>query len=390
MPGIRGEVRLTYGAPQADVAPRTLGWTAVESHRDFTHQFQLERLKGGIEYQVKVEGRPLGGQAVTCTQTGRFRIPAGSETAKDVSFCVVTGQDYHRRDDPQKGHRIYKHMLNLDPDFFVNTGDTIYYDKAKPYAGTIPLARFKWNRFYGLPYQRHFHLQVGSYFIKDDHDTLKNDCWPNQRYWELTWQQGLDLFQEQVPVGKPPYYTVRWGKHLQIWVVEGREYRSANNLPDGPEKTIWGTKQKQWFFDTVRDSDATFRVLVSATPVVGPDRSNKNDNHANRGFTHEGRELRRFMADQKNMVSVCGDRHWQYVSVDPETGLKEFSCGPTTDVHAGGFRQSDRSDMHRYLNICGGFLNVRVERAKKNPRLVLRHYDTNGKVLNREVIKPIN
>ena len=67
-------------------------------------------------------------------------------------------------------------------------------------------------------------------------------------------------------------------------------------------------------------SDAAYRILISPTPLVGPDRANKGDNHANKQFTHEGNELRSFIASQKNMYVVTGDRHWQYVSVDSKTG----------------------------------------------------------------------
>jgi phosphodiesterase/alkaline phosphatase D-like protein len=89
-------------------------------------------------------------------------------------------------------------------------------------------------------------------------------------------------------------------------MVEGRDFRSPNTMPDGPDKTIWGAEQKAWFKRTVEASDAAFRVLISPTPVIGPDRERKNDNHANEGFTHEGNELRQFIAEQKNMVVVTG------------------------------------------------------------------------------------
>ena len=69
-------------------------------------------------------------------------------------------------------------------------------------------------------------------------------------------------------------------------------------MPDGPDKSIWGAEQKAWFKLTVQESDATFRVLISPTPVSA-DRDNKNDNHANAGFSNEGNELRRFMASMK-------------------------------------------------------------------------------------------
>ncbi len=77
-----------------------------------------------------------------------------------------------------------------------------------------------------MPFQRNFHNNVASYFIKDDHETLKNDCWPGQSYGDITWEDGLEIFREQVPMGEKTYRTIRWGKDLQIWLVEGRDYRS--------------------------------------------------------------------------------------------------------------------------------------------------------------------
>lgn len=63
-------------------------------------------------------------------------------------------------------------------------------------------------------------------------------------------------------MGDKTYRTVRWGKDLQIWMVEGRDFRSPNTMEDGPEKTIWGAEQMAWFKRTVQASDATFRVLT--------------------------------------------------------------------------------------------------------------------------------
>lgn len=386
VPGAMGEVRLTYRPARDGTVKMSTGWRPVDGSRDFTHQFMLSGLEPGTTYSVIAEGRPRSDEKVGCKVEGSFRTaPAESEPAR-VTFTVVTGQEFHRRDDQENGHRIFPAMLDLDPDFFVHTGDIVYYDKPGPRADSIELARFKWNRIYAMPFQRAFHNRTASYFIKDDHDTLKNDCWPGQSYGSITWEQGLALFREQVPMGDSTYRTYRWGKDLQVWLVEGRDFRSPNKMPDGPGKTIWGAKQKQWFFETVRKSDATFRILISPTPIVGPDRGNKNDNHANKGFKHEGDELRAFIGMQKDMFVVCGDRHWQYVSVDPETGVREYSCGPTSDAHAGGFSEKQRSTMHRYLKIKGGFLSVTVDRAEGVPTIAFRHHGVDGTVYNEDIV----
>ena len=41
------------------------------------------------------------------------------------------------------------------------------------------------------------------------------------------------------------------------------------------------------------------------------------------------------------MYVVCGDRHWQYVSKHPKYGIVEFSIGPNSNEHAGGWKQED-------------------------------------------------
>lgn len=62
----------------------------------------------------------------------------------------------------------------------------------------------------------------------------------------------------------------------------------------------------------------------------------------------------------KNMVVVCGDRHWQYVSVDSKSGVRESSCGPASDEHAEAAPMNQILPEHRYLKVVGGFLVISV------------------------------
>jgi alkaline phosphatase D len=55
-------------------------------------------------------------------------------------------------------------------------------------------------------------------------------------------------------------------------------------MTDGSEKTILGKAQKAWLKRTLKASDTTWKILISPTPLVGPDRAKKNDNHSNAGF----------------------------------------------------------------------------------------------------------
>ena len=123
----------------------------------------------------------------------------------------------------------------------------------------------------------------------------------------FTFDQGRLLFLAQVGMGEKTYRTQRWGRDLQIWLMEGRDYRSPNRMLDGPHKSLWGQRQKQWLKESMAASDATFKLVISPTPIVGPDAfdllngtQGKKDNHADRAFGVEGAEIRRWLADLDN------------------------------------------------------------------------------------------
>ncbi len=383
VPGAPGRVRVLYRA-DGEADWEQTDWQSVDPELDFTRQVKLNGLRPDTRYQLRVESSAPGSNAAAEAIEGRFRTAPATHQPSRVVFAVSTGQAYPDQDAPGGGYKIYRSILALDPSFFVHTGDIVYYDRL---AKTQALARWHWARMYSLPTNLDFHRQVASYFIKDDHDTWMNDCWPGMEtpfMGDFTFEQGQAIFLEQVPMGERTWRRSRWGRDLEIWMVEGRDYRSPNTMPDGAEKTIWGAEQRAWLEKTLEESDATFRILISPTPIVGPDRANKHDNHSNPDFQHEGNEVRRFLARQENMFVVCGDRHWQYVSVDPETGVREYSCGPASDQHAGGWSNDMVLPSHRYLNVIGGFLSVTVERVVDGPTISFRHHGVDGEVLNEE------
>ncbi|MEM8712571.1 MAG: alkaline phosphatase D family protein [Planctomycetota bacterium] len=388
-PHATGEVRFQVQREgEGPLEPASVtDWAVVGNEGDGCHQITVDGLQPGTRYAVRAEGRsqdpgPGGDRDQLSLFEGSFTTAPEPNSDTPVTFVISTCQDFPRRDDPQNGHRIYRSMLDLKPAFFVQTGDTLYYDKPNPLAKDVATARYKWNRLYALPNLRAFHARVPSYWMHDDHDVLKDDCWPGQSFGELRFEDGIRIWREQVPMSKKSYRTFRWGKHVQIWLPEGREYRAPNKTPDGPNKSILGAEQWRWLERSMRASDATFKFYVSATPVVGPDRRAKNDNHANSGFAHEGDRLRSFLSSTERLIVINGDRHWQYHSTDPKTGLQEFGCGPASDAHAGGFSKSKQPPWQTFLRIKGGFLSVNVD--GKSARV--QHHAVSGSVVHEVVI----
>lgn len=385
-PGMPGEVKLAY-YPLKDPDKKTeTDWATVNADQNFTYQWKLNGLDPDTKYVVEIEARKTNRSKGSATISGSFRTPPDPSSISDLEFCIVTCHDYPRRDDPENGHKIYKAMSLMLPDFFVHTGDVEYYDKAAPFAMTEELMRFKWNRIFALPYQRDFYRQVTTYWMKDDHDVLKNDASPGMHYGTVSWDRGLEIFdREQFPSNDLPFKTIRWGKDLQIWITEGRNYRSKNSDPDGPGKTIWGAEQKAWLFKTIRESDAAFKLLISPDPILGPDRTNKGDNYANKEFKFEGDEIRKYLNEFDNVFICNGDRHWQYVTHPENSNLWEFSCGAGSDEHAGGWPPEDKRPEHRFLRVKGGFLQGTVSRKGSEAVLNFKHFDVDGNVVHEEV-----
>ncbi len=383
-PGAPGNLSLSYSTSEDLADAIETPWLAAVADHDYAAQFRIEALEPDTKYFFEMRSKGADGRA-HLPMRGSFKTAPPPEAYGDVTFTVITGQAYRDADDPG-GFKIYESMLALEPEFIVPTGDTVYYDSDEPLVTSIELARYHWRRMYSYPLLKEFHRRVPGYWEKDDHDSYANDNWPGlvrDYMGTFSFEQGLKVYAEQVPMSDKPYRRFRWGKGLEIWLTEGRDFRSPNNLPDGPEKSIWGAEQKEWLKQTLLASDADWRVLISPTPIVGPDRENKNDNHANVGFQHEGDEFRNWAAENlgDNFFIACGDRHWQYHSVDPKTGVQEFSSGPASDQHASG-SPGLTDEYHRFHRVQGGFLSVNTKRDGDRSTITFRFHSVDGTVVN--------
>ena len=169
-------------------------------------------------------------------------------------------------------------------------------------------------------------------------------------------------------------------------------------MEDGPGKTLWGKEQLGWLKRTLLESDAAFKLLISPTPLIGPDRANKRDNHCNiGGFQNERDEFFKWLVEngflEKNFYIICGDRHWQYHAQHP-SGIEEFSCGAMVDANtakaelAGDPKTTDPEGLikQHYIQTeqSGGFLRVILSMGARGggaPTLGFNFYDENGEPL---------
>ncbi|MDA8019046.1 MAG: alkaline phosphatase D family protein [Thermoanaerobaculia bacterium] len=307
-----------------------------------------------------------GGLFRSSAAEGRFRTaPAPDDDAlpRFVFGGDLGGQGFCRH--VERGYDVFSKMLLLEPDAFVANGDMIYADGICPAEGpegwpnlpgtfpsvvdvewTLPEVRevidahWSYNRV--DPYVLEFLAEVPVYVQWDDHEVINDfgagwDRWPHQPekpgYPELV-AAGRDALFDWNPIRRNSdephriYRSFRWGRHLELFLIDARSYRSPNAMPDGPEKTLLGPAQREWLSAGVLASDATWKVISSDVPLTLP--TGWPEHYGRDGFADgvlgEGREgtpeatgaedelvelLERFdTADVQNLVVMATDVHF--------------------------------------------------------------------------------
>ncbi len=418
VPGVEGTAHFELSTTSGFEDSFESDWMTATPDYDFIVKTQVDGLNPGTRYYYRLVYGP-NQDLVRAGPTRTFETLDGAEVASEVSFVVVTGMNYwafqRRYAGPDKllGYPALATILDMRPDFFVATGDNVYYDSGDSDATTPAGLRQKWHEQLVQPRYVDMFAEVPTYWEKDDHDARYNDS-DNTGDREPSVELGTAMFLEQVPVVDPAapnpitYRTHRVNQDLQIWLTEGRDYRSPNIMPDGPDKTMWGAEQRAWLERTLLESDATFKILISPTPFIGPDDawccgqnsspSNppKIDNHSDpSGFQYErdaffAGMIDRGLLEDHNFYIVTGDRHWQYHSIHP-TGFEEFSTGALVDGNSrlgrnpGDPLSTDPDGLieqpYTSPEPSGGFLHVTASPGVQ-PTVTFRFYDERGVLLH--------
>lgn len=419
--GAPGTVRFEVAGNEAFRDSRFTAWLTAAPESDFILQAQVVNLQPGTVYYYRAIYGPDQTSAARPSAVARFKTLPAVSAAAPLSFVLTSclnyaffhegtkGQPGYQGTDRMLGYPALEPIIRLQPDFVIIDGDAVYYDHpVATRAKTLVELRRKWHEQYVQPRFVKLFERAPTYWLKDDHDYRINDSDTTGDY-EPSHELGIATFREQVPVVNPAdpkavtYRTHRMGRDLQVWFVEGRDYRSANALPDGPDKTIWGAEQKAWLQRTVKESDATFKILVSPTPLIGPDDAGKKDNHVNpRGFRHEGEAFLAWLKANDiapgTFFIVCGDRHWKYHSKHA-TGFEEFSAGALNRENSRMGRppgdpgstdpQSLVNQLYTDKTPSGGFLRVALQPGSgpADSQLEFIHHDDRGDVLYTHVAK---
>lgn len=237
-----------------------------------------------------------------------FTMSVGGDAGLTPEVPGATGLEaYPHRISNHEIHRfIGERMVAEDWLRDLDLGDTDYYDYSVLSGNTLDDRRRGYDDIDLQPNQVFLRRSGSRVKVWDDHDFMGNNSDGTAPGKE---NAGI-VFREReahhdLPDGEAIYRSWQDGRVLVV-VWDCRYYRSPEDDPDGPDKTMLGSVQKQWFFDLIAATTAEVIVIASSVPWI----SGPSDSWP--GYAHERQEIADFMAAQgkaSRTVMVSADAH---------------------------------------------------------------------------------
>jgi alkaline phosphatase D len=299
----------------------------IDGQTDFIGKFELDDLQPDTLYSYRVVAEGANGQAESAIASFRTAPPAHRSMPVRFSWGGDVGQGLANR----PPFPAFASMAAEQPDFFIFNGDTIYGDGTTPIGpGATTVAEFwaKYKENREDPLFQAFARQTPMIVNWDDHE-VDNDYRgldPDLPLGRLG--AGRQAFFDYWPVrAKLPdtWRRFRWGREVEVFVLDCRQFADPLAAPDGPGKTMLGLQQRRWLESRVRQSDATWKVLVTSCPLSILRSANPpQDDWVS--YEHElGSLLEAWREDRvENIVWLTADVHWAQAIEYPVYGMWEF------------------------------------------------------------------
>eukprot|EP00752_Nemacystus_decipiens_P012137 g10760.t2 len=371
------------------------GEVEVDSTQDYTGLVDVSGLSPETCYEVEVVFAPLedavgrARQAESTPAYATFDTPPLPTVMRPVRFAWggdISGQNVCR--DAEEGFPVMEALNSvLGKDFFLNVGDAIYGDGVCQREGLGQNAQVEgdftvsadldmfWAHWrYNLEDPGYQTLLSSQAFFMtwDDHEVV-NDVGPGAderdtgvyTAGESLMPIGLQAFLNYNPIRATVdpteplafYRTVRWGAAVELFILDTRQYRSLSTDEDSPSnpKTMLGETQLAWLKESMTNSTALWKIVVTSVPLsvpTGPG-NNARDGWANfegdTGYELELGDILTHISDGEmhNTVFIAADVHfaqslrYQPFGNDTDFDFHEVIVGP---LNAGPFNRPDLDD----------------------------------------------
>jgi alkaline phosphatase D len=350
---------------------------------DYTANIRMDGLQPNTEYKynVIVDGK---------MQSQRHVFHTYPEKGKPVNLQIGFGGG-------AGFNPIYRQMwTTLSSHWFpafLFLGDNVYIDHPKQPA----VQDYVYYRRQSVPRYKNFISRTAIYSIWDDHDFGTNDSWGTAAVDSPAWK--IPVWEKYKNNWNNPYYA--GGKDqpgvwfnfsigdVEFFMLDCRYYRTS---PIAENKHMLGKAQREWLFEKLEASDATFKVIVSSVPwsyntkkgtrtINGKEVSRAYDTW--HGFKDEREKVFSFIEEEKieGVVLLSADRHrseaWQIERLKGYD-FYEFESSKLTNRHTHWVMPES---IFGYNEKCS-FGLLEFNTTKKDPELTFKIVSIDNEIIN--------
>lgn len=355
--------------------------------------YEYTGLQEGETYtaNVLVNGAPMGRTATVVngqnTVSDFSFLSGGCARIYDLTRCIdLPESEFHFNGDPE----IFNVMAQEDSDMMVWLGDAVYLLGLQHAMGQCPDGVDDWANkdmaFDRYLFYRQYHDQLISAMpqiaITDNHDTGPNefnktmptlgemreifmDWWPNPEYKSTAEGQGL--------------YSSYVYKDVEYFILDNRSYRDGTTQHLGPD-------QLQWLKDGLKNSTATFKVLVNGTPSF-----ERNCGGRNFCSTVQGAEIIQHIQQNNinGVISLSADIHEQKFMIregDVKYPLYDVLSGNLNSDVGNGVVNINYNSDYVLTGVRQTYLKVSVFGEEDDRRMRVQYVGLNGQPYFEEII----
>ena len=364
-PGSRAA--LHYGQDPALVEYSSSELVTVDPEADSTALISLDELEPATRYYYRATvPRKMPGPIASFVTA-----PRPNDNAK-VTFCF-SGDTR----DTYKPFTVMNAVHAQRPDFFLYLGDTIYADingRARELGDFW--AKYRRNRDDAAT-QRCF-CDTSVYAIWDDHEVL-NDYRPDHPLAPIGRKAFLDYWpiRRQAGEAERVYGSFRWGKAAEVFILDPRQYRDPAN------DTMLGTVQKEWLFDGIARSPATFKFIATTVPMAGGGRDRWD------GYPKEREQILNYINDRKirGVVFLSADLHYAAITKIPNSrGLRDITAGPL-GAPLNRITNGSARRFEYFLADNFNFAKITIDPKTDSNKALVEFIDQDNRVFHKATIK---
>lgn len=335
--------------------------------------------------------------------TGRTRtLPHPGATPDQLRYAVTSCQRW------EHGYfTAYQQMAKDQPDFVFHLGDYIYEYATRPglirqtqgpELVSLEQYRNRYSQYRTDKDLQAMHAACPWFLTWDDHE-FDNNCANDiseeknvtpaqfllrranayQAYYEM-----MPLRPTSLPKGPHMqlYRKGAFGKLAEFFILDTRQYRSdqpnndrkspLNEAAFNPRNTLLGKTQREWLFDSMKNSSGTWNIIAQQVMMALVDRDPRPENDQYSmdqwpGYAAERQKIIEFIRDHKisNPVVLTGDIHSNWANElrinDRQTDTKPYATEfVATSLSSGGNGKKVTKNLEALysVNACTKFFSA--------------------------------